>query len=68
MQELRTMLCLFFDLRTCILRGMVVLFSYNDNFMVLKDIKLYLENYNFKIHSKFVVINKMHQPNSPWKR
>ncbi len=40
-----------------------VLFVYNDNFWVLKDIKSYLENYNFKIHSKFTVFNNMHCTN-----
>lgn len=37
------------------------LFFYDDDFRVLKDIKLYLENYKFKIHSKFVVVNSMHR-------
>jgi len=41
-----------------------IFFFYNDNFWVLRDIKSYLENYNFKIHSKFVVVNNMHCTNS----
>lgn len=36
---------------------------YNDDFWVVKDIKSYLENYNFKIHSKFVFVNSMHRTN-----
>ncbi len=36
--------------------GYVHLF-YDDNFWVLKDIKSYLKDYNFKIQLKFVVIN-----------
>jgi hypothetical protein len=39
-----------------------VLFFYNDNFFVLRH-KVLKENYNFKIYSKFIVINKMHQKN-----
>jgi hypothetical protein len=37
-----------------------VLFFYDDNFWVLRDIKSYLENYEFKIHSKFAIIKSMH--------
>lgn len=40
-----------------------ILFFYDDNFHVWRDIKSYIENYNFKIHSKFVVVNKMHWTN-----
>jgi hypothetical protein len=40
-----------------------IFFLYNDNFWVLKDIKSYLKDYNFKIHSKFIVINNMHRTN-----
>jgi len=40
-----------------------ILFLYNDNFWVLKNIKSYLEDYNFKIHSKFTIVNNMHRTN-----
>jgi hypothetical protein len=40
-----------------------VFFYYDDHFRVLKDIKSYLEDYNFEIHSKFVVVNNMHNTN-----
>jgi len=40
-----------------------MLFFYNDDFRNLKDIKSHLENYNFKIHLKFVVVNNMHYTN-----
>jgi hypothetical protein len=40
-----------------------VLFFYDDDFCILKNIKSYLENYNFKIHLKFVIINNMHHAN-----
>ncbi len=40
-----------------------ILFFYYDDFRVLRDIKSYLENYNFKIYSKFIVVNKMHRTN-----
>jgi hypothetical protein len=46
-----------------IARDESIFFFYNDNFWVLRDIKSYLENYNFKIHSKFVVVNNMHCTN-----
>ncbi len=46
-----------------LVRDGCVFFFYNDNFGVLKDIKSYMENYNFKIHYKFVVINNMHCTN-----
>ncbi len=41
-----------------------VLFFYDDD-RVLKEIKSYLENYNFKIHSKFVIVNNMPCTNLP---
>jgi hypothetical protein len=40
-----------------------IFFYYDDHFWVLKDIKSYLEDYNFKSHSKFVVVNNMHNTN-----
>jgi len=40
-----------------------ILFFYNDDFRVLGNVKSYFENYNFKIHLKFVVVNKMHRTN-----
>lgn len=42
--------------------GFVLLF-YDDDFHVLRDIKSYLEDYNFKIHSKFAIVNSMHCTN-----
>jgi hypothetical protein len=42
--------------------GFVLLF-YDDDFHVLRDIKSYLEDYNFKIHLKFDVVNGMHHTN-----
>ncbi len=42
--------------------GFVLLF-YHDDFHVLRNIKSYLEDYSFKIHSKFVIINGMHYRN-----
>jgi hypothetical protein len=61
MQESTTMLSPFLDLHTNILQGIdAFFFFYDDDFRILRDIKSYLENYNFKIHSKFVIINSMH--------
>ncbi len=42
--------------------GFVLLF-YDDDFHVLRDIKSYLEDYNFKIHLKFPIVNSMHRTN-----
>jgi hypothetical protein len=47
----------------CLARDGSTLFFYDDKFRVLKDMKLYLENYKFKIHSKFVIVNSMHCTN-----
>jgi hypothetical protein len=44
-------------------KGWLRPFFYDDNFRVLKDIKSYFENYNFEIHSKFTMFNKMHWTN-----
>ncbi len=44
-------------------KGGSILLFYDDHFRVLRDIKSYLEDYNFKIHSKFVVVNNMHRTN-----
>ncbi len=64
MQELTTILFPFLDLWTNILQGMhSSFFFYDEEFWVLRDIKSYLENYNFKIHSKFVVLKSMHRTN-----
>jgi hypothetical protein len=43
-------------------KGWMHLFFYDD-FWILKDIKSYPENYNFKIHLKFIVVNNMHRTN-----
>jgi len=40
-----------------------IFFYYDDHFRVLKDIKSYMEDYNFKIHSKFIIVNNMHNTN-----
>ncbi len=40
--------------------GSIFLF-YDDDFRVLRDIKSYLEDYNFKIHSKFAIVNNLHR-------
>lgn len=42
--------------------GSILLF-YNDDFSVLRNIKSYMENYNFKIHLKFTIVNNMHRTN-----
>jgi hypothetical protein len=44
-------------------KGGFVLLFYDDDFWVLRDIKSYLRDYNFKFHSKFVVVNNMHRTN-----
>jgi hypothetical protein len=54
---------IFIFVNKCLLRDGCVLFFNDDDFQVLKDIKSYLEYYNFKIHSKFIVINIMHHTN-----
>jgi hypothetical protein len=46
----------------CIARDGCILFFYDDDW-VLKEIKSYLENYNFKIHLKFAIVNNMHHTN-----
>ncbi len=46
-----------------LMRDGCILFFDNDDFHVLKIIKSYLENYKFKIHSKFVIVNNMHRTN-----
>ncbi len=40
-----------------------IFFYYDDHFQILKGIKSYLKDYNLKIHSKFVVVNNMHNIN-----
>jgi hypothetical protein len=40
--------------------GSTLLF-YDHDFHVLKDIKSYLEDYNFNIHLKFAVVNNLHR-------
>ncbi len=42
--------------------GFVLLF-YDVDFHVMRDIKSYLEDYNFKTHSKFAIVNGMHYTN-----
>ncbi len=39
-----------------------ILFFYDDD-RVWKEIKSYLENYNFKIHLKFAIVNNIHRTN-----
>jgi hypothetical protein len=46
-----------------VVRDGCILLFYDDDFCVLKDIKSYLENYDLKIHSKFIVVNEMHRTN-----
>jgi hypothetical protein len=37
-----------------------MLFFHDNDFWVLKDVKAYLEDYQFKIQSKWVIVNGFH--------
>jgi hypothetical protein len=53
-----------------LVRNESILLFYDDDFCVLRNIKSYLEDYNFKVHSKFIVVNSLHRtsPEFPSKK